>query len=80
MEGSGPVSIILSSDEEPRLKRERNYTLRVTLVTEYANISSSTDFSEIEQVLTECIYLALSCAQVQSPRETHQVFLLLMSK
>ena len=46
MEGHGLVTVILGTAEEPRLKRERNYTLRVTIVTEYANISSITEFSE----------------------------------
>ena len=46
IESSGPVGVILGTAEEPRLRRDRNYTLRVTVVTEYANISSTTDFSE----------------------------------
>jgi hypothetical protein len=46
IESSGTsVEVILDTAKEPRLKRERNYTLRVTLVTEYANVSSETDFS-----------------------------------
>ena len=46
-----PVEVILDSDKEPRLKRERNYTLKVTVVTEYVNISSTTHFSRREQAL-----------------------------
>ena len=49
MEGHGLVTVILGTAEEPRLKRERNYTLRVTIVTEYTNISSTTEFSEEKQ-------------------------------
>ncbi|CAI8043159.1 hypothetical protein GBAR_LOCUS23946 [Geodia barretti] len=48
IESSGAsVEVILDTDKEPCLKRERNYTLRVTLVTEYANVSSQTDFRAI---------------------------------
>ena len=46
-----PVEVILDSDKESRLKRERNYTVKVTIVTEYANISSTTHFSRREQPL-----------------------------
>ena len=46
IESSGSVRVILGTAEEPQLRRDRNYTLRVTVVTEYANISSTTDFSE----------------------------------
>ena len=46
IEGGGSVEVILDTDKEPRLKRERNYTLRVTVITEYANISSETTFSK----------------------------------
>ena len=49
MEGHGLVTVILGTAEELRVKRERNYTLRVTIVTEYTNISSTTEFSEEKQ-------------------------------
>ena len=45
-DSGGAVEVILDTDKEPRLKRERNYTLRVTVVTQYANISSVTEFSK----------------------------------
>ena len=52
IESSGTsVEVILDTAKEPRLKRERNYTLRVTLVTEYANVSSETDFSKRKELL-----------------------------
>ena len=35
-----------SMDDRTRLQRERNYTLRVTVITEYANVSSTTEFSK----------------------------------
>ena len=59
IESSGAsVEVILDTDKEPCLKRERNYTLRVTLVTEYANVSSQTDFSKrkklIQLIVTLC--------------------------
>ena len=45
-DSGGAVEVILDTDIEPLLKRERNYTLRVTVVTQYANISSTTHFSK----------------------------------
>ena len=52
IESSGAsVEVILDTDKEPCLKRERNYTLRATLVPEYANVSSQTDFSKRKELL-----------------------------
>ena len=45
-DSGGAVEVILDTDKEPRLQRERNYTLRVTVVTQYANISSTAHFSK----------------------------------
>ena len=35
------------TDHEPRLRREDSYTAIVTVFTEYGNVTSTTDFSEI---------------------------------
>ena len=51
-----PVAIINSTepiertmdDGSTRLQREHNYTLKVTIITDYANVTSTTDFSERE--------------------------------
>ena len=52
-DSGGAVEVILDTDKEPRLKRERNYTLRVTVVTQYANISSTTEFSKSTFTVTQ---------------------------
>ena len=37
----------LEGDTEPTLRREESYTAIVTVLTEYANVTSTTDFSKI---------------------------------
>ena len=73
----GEVEVILDSDKEPRLKRERNYTLRVTVVTEYANISSITEFSKSSNTVTRSKLNSTLCLvlQVLSLRAILQVSL-----
>ena len=58
-DSGGEVEVILDTDKEPRLKRERNYTLRVTVVTQYANISSTTHFSERGLLSSHCFIIIL---------------------
>ena len=58
-DSGGAVEVILGADKEPRLKRERNYTLRVTVVTQYANICSTTHFSKRGSLSSHCFVIVL---------------------
>ena len=49
-DSSQPVVVYmeLEEDTEPTLRREESYTAIVTVVTQYANVTSTTDFSKID--------------------------------
>ena len=40
-------SIDLQENTESGLKRDKNYTVNVTVITEYANVTSTTSFSKV---------------------------------
>lgn len=72
---SEPVTLTLSSSNEQRLKREKNYTLRVTVVTDHGNVSTTTDFSNNTQFTSVIFTLLCYHYRYRVPKEITRLYL-----